>query len=248
VFGAGRPVAALHGFTLTGEQFASIERRSIQLHAPDLPGHGRTVVDSADVATTMSMLGNWLKSFDEPLPLLGYSQGGRMALLVALEYPDLVDRLVLVSTSPGIPNDTDREARRNRDEALADRIELIGLDNFLDEWLKGPVAGTSHLGDAVQVADRAIRDENTAIGLATALRGFGQGSQPFVGDRLSELDLPILTISGARDEKYTLLAAEIAASVPDGRHISIPGVGHNVVLEAPDELTAAVAEFVAPKS
>ena len=194
----------------------------------------------------MSMLGNWLKSFDEPLPLLGYSQGGRMALLVALEYPDLVDRLVLVSASLGIPNDTDRDARRNRDEALADRIELIGLDDFLDEWLKGHVAGTSHLGDAVQVADRAIRDENTAIGLATALRGFGQGSQPFVGDRLSELDLPVLTISGARDEKYTLLAAEIAASVPNGCHISIPDVGHNVVLEAPVELAAVVAEFVVP--
>ena len=166
-----------------------------------------------------------------------------MALLVALEYPNLVDRLILVSASSGVRDEADREARRIRDGALADRIETIGLDAFLDEWLAGPVAGTSHLGNEVQRADRMVRSENTAVGLASALRGLGQGSQPFVGDRLSELEMPVLTISGARDEKYTRLAAEIAGSVPDGRHISIPEAGHNVILEAPDEVAAAIEEF-----
>ena len=167
-----------------------------------------------------------------------------MALLVALEYPNLVDRLVLVSTSSGLRDEADREARRIQDEALADRIQAIGLDDFLDEWLEGSIAGTSHLSDEVQRADRIVRIENTAVGLASALRGLGQGSQPFVGDRLSELEMPVLAISGARDEKYTRLAAEIANSVTDGRHISIPEAGHNVILEAPGELAAAIEEFV----
>ncbi|MFV9672288.1 MAG: alpha/beta fold hydrolase [Acidimicrobiia bacterium] len=244
VFGAGRPVAALHGFSLTGEQFAPIERRSVQLHATDLPGHGGTRVDPVDVSTTISVLGEWLRSFDEPIPLVGYSQGGRIALLVALEYPDLVDRLVLVSTSPGISSAADREVRRASDGALADRIESIGLDAFLGEWLEGSITGTGHLREDVRRADRACRDENTAAGLASALRGFGQGSQPFVGDRLGELPMPVLTISGGRDAKYTLLAAEIAASVPDGRHLSIPGAGHNVILDTPEELGEKIADFV----
>lgn len=166
-----------------------------------------------------------------------------MALLVALEYPNLVDRLILVSASSGVRDEADREARRIRDGALADRIETIGLDAFLDEWLEGSITGTSHLGKQVQRADRMVRSENTAVGLASALRGLGQGSQPFVGDRLSQLEMPVLTISGARDEKYTRLAAEIAGSVPDGRHISIPEAGHNVILEAPDEVAAAIEEF-----
>ena len=166
-----------------------------------------------------------------------------MALLVALKRPNLVDRLILVSTSPGVRVEADREARRIRDGVLADRIQEIGLDEFLDRWLEGPVAGTSHLSDEVQRADRMVRSENTADGLASALRGLGQGSQPFVGDRLSELKMPVLTISGARDEKYTRLAAEIANAVPDGRHISIPGAGHNVILEAPDEIAALIKQF-----
>jgi len=236
-------VAALHGFSLTGEQFVPVGSRSVQFHAPDLPGHGRTRIDPVDVPTTVSVLGDWLRSFDEPVPLVGYSQGGRIALLVALEYPDLVDRLGLISASPGIANEADREARRNRDGILADRIRTIGLDAFLDEWLQGSITGTSHLSEEVQRADRMARSENTPVGLASALRGFGQGSQPFVGDRLSELEMPVLTISGARDEKYTHLAAEIAASTRNGQHLSIPGAGHNVVLEAPEELAAVIAEF-----
>jgi len=132
-----------------------------------------------------------------------------------------------------------------RDGALADRIQAIGLDGFLDEWLEGSVVGTSHLSDQVRRADRIVRNENTAGGLASALRGLGQGSQSFVGDRLSELKMPVLTVSGARDEKYTRLAAEIADAVPDGRHITIPGAAHNVILEAPGKLSAAIEEFCA---
>lgn len=237
-------MAAFHGFSLTGEQFAPIASRSIQLHAPDLPGHGSTRIDPADVPTTVSTLGAWLRSFDEPIPLLGYSQGGRIALLVALEYPDLVERLTLVSASPGISSEVDREARRGGDEALADRIEAIGVEAFLDEWLESSVTGTSHLSEEVRNTDRATRAENTAAGLASALRGYGQGAQPFVGDRLEELEMPVLTISGEQDEKYTHLAAEIAASTPNGQHLTIPDAAHNVVLDAPNKLTAILTEFV----
>lgn len=244
VFGAGCSVAALHGFSLTGEQFGPLGSRSVQLHAPDLPGHGGTRVDPVDVSTTISVLGEWLQSFDEPVPLVGYSQGGRIALLLALEYPDLVDRLVLASTSPGISSKADRAVRRAQDGALADRIESIGLDAFLDEWLEGSITGTGHASEDMRRADRACRNENTAAGLASALRGLGQGGQPFVGNRLGELQMPVLTISGERDTKYTLLAAEIAASVPGGLHLSIREAGHNVILDAPEELARVIADFV----
>lgn len=237
-------MAALHGFSLTGEQLAPLASRSVQLHAPDLPGHGGTRVDPVDAPTTISVLGEWLRSFDEPVPLVGYSQGGRIALLLALEYPDLVDRLVLASTSPGISGEADRAVRRTRDWVLADRIESIGLDAFLDEWLEGSITGTGHVSEELRRVDRACRSENTAAGLASALRGLGQGSQPFVGNRLGELQMPILTISGERDTKYTFLAAEIAASVPDGRHLSIREAGHNVILDAPEELTGVIDDFI----
>jgi 2-succinyl-6-hydroxy-2,4-cyclohexadiene-1-carboxylate synthase len=244
VFGTGRPIAALHGFTLTGAQFEPLSHAGMEIHAPDLPGHGATVVDPVDPATTIGVLGEWLASFDEPIPLLGYSQGGRMALLAALEYPKIADRLILISASPGIRDEGQRAERRAGDEALAQHIEAVGIDVFLDEWLTGPITGTAHLDEVVRRRDRLVRMENTARGLASALRGIGQGSQPYVGSRLGDLAMPLLTVSGRADDRYGRLAGEMASASPNGIHRSIEHTGHNVVLEAPDELANVVFAFL----
>jgi len=244
VYGTGRLLGALHGFTLTGAQFEPLADAGLEIHAPDLPGHGASVVDPVDSATTVDALGKWLASFHEPIPLLGYSQGGRMALLAALEFPALVDRLILVSASPGIRNDKQRAERRTRDEALARHIEAVGIDVFLDEWLTGPIAGTAHLDEAVRRRDRLVRRDNTAAGLAAALRGIGQGSQPYVGDRVGTLAMPLLTLSGRNDTRYDRLARAMASAATDGIHRSISNAGHNVLLEAPEEVAGVVLEFL----
>src|SRR3954447_9013758 len=64
----------------------------------------------------------------------GYSMGGRLCLRLALDHPELVKALVLVSASPGL---TDPDARRERvtaDEALAQMVERDGVDVFLRYW------------------------------------------------------------------------------------------------------------------
>src|SRR2546425_495440 len=53
----------------------------------------------------------------------GYSMGGRLCLRLALDRPDLVRGLVLLSASPGIADDAERAARREADEELAQEIE-----------------------------------------------------------------------------------------------------------------------------
>jgi len=166
-----------------------------------------------------------------------------MALLAAIEHPHLVERLVLVSASPGIEDDEDRAQRRARDERLADHIEAVGVEAFLDEWLAGPIAGTGHVGDDAQQRDRAVRSVNTATGLASALRGIGQGAQPYIGNRIADLAVPLLTISGSADAAYTRLGREMADAAAVGSHMSIDGAGHNVILDAPEALVAALAGF-----
>jgi len=166
-----------------------------------------------------------------------------MALLTAMEHPHLVERLVLISASPGIADGEARAQRRERDERLAEHIETVGVDAFLDEWLAGPISGTAHLGDSARRRDRAIRSVNTATGLATALRGIGQGAQPYVGDRIGELEIPLLTVSGSADALYTRLAQEMAETAIAGSHLSIDGAGHNVILDAPGALAAALGTF-----
>jgi 2-succinyl-6-hydroxy-2,4-cyclohexadiene-1-carboxylate synthase len=169
-----------------------------------------------------------------------------MALMAALEYPDLIERLVLVSASPGIADGEARAERQARDHRLADHIESVGVETFLDEWLAGPIAGTAHVDEERRKRDRAIRSENTATGLAAALRGIGQGAQPYVGDRIRELEVPVLTVSGRLDAAYTKLARQMADAADAGVHVSVKAAGHNVVLDAPGALRRALAGFGIP--
>jgi pimeloyl-ACP methyl ester carboxylesterase len=104
IHGSGRPLVLLHGGYGAVEMFAGIlpalaEHR--QVIAVDLQGHGRTAdVDrplryesmADDIAALIRQLG---------LPgaeVMGYSLGGGVALRTAIQHPELVSRLVLVST------------------------------------------------------------------------------------------------------------------------------------------------------
>ena len=216
----------------------------MRLFAPDLPGHGDTTVTPVDIPTTLGALGDWLETLDGPVPILGYSQGGRIALVLALERPELVERLFLVSASPGIRDEADRAARRAADTELASTLLSGGIDEFLDRWLDHPLVGTAATPPGVRAADRSVRAENSAAGLAAALTGLGQGAQSWVGDRLGDLGMPLLAVAGERDARYTRIAREMATAVPDGRTIVIDDAGHNVVLDAPDRLGAVVATFL----
>lgn len=246
-YGQGPALVALHGFTLTGAQFepfATYLERSIL--APDLPGHGDTRVAPADLSTTTQALASWLSELDPPLPVLGYSMGGRIALWLALDRPEVVERVVVISAGPGIEDSYSRAMRIAEDSELAERIHRGGMQRFLDDWLSAPLTSTSSVAEPARLSDRAVREQNSPTGLAAALSGLGQGAFPYLGDRVTELAIPLLTISGSRDERYSEQAEAMATAAPQGRHVVIEGAGHNVVLEAPEELADVVEEFIGP--
>jgi 2-succinyl-6-hydroxy-2,4-cyclohexadiene-1-carboxylate synthase len=237
-FGSGPPIVALHGFTHTGEQFAAISRLlGMSVIAPDLPGHGATRTSPITVETAIAVVAGLLDETG-PVPVLGYSQGARIALLVALAHPGLIASLTLISASPGV---ADRAARQAADEVVASRIERDGLSAFLDAWLATGLTGTGHLSETTRNADRAIREANTASGLAAALRGYGQGAQPYVEDRLDELTIPVTFMAGSRDSKYAVMAASMATAVRRGKATIVEGAGHNLLHDAPDAVVAACA-------
>ncbi len=241
--GAGPRIVALHGFSATGAQWSLLAARlEATVLAPDLPGHGRSPREVDGVDDVVDAIVAVLER-SGPLPVVGYSQGGRMAILTALRRPDLVSSLVAISASPGIADPRDRERRRHADAELADRIEALGIDRFLDEWLSGPVTSTAHLDADVRGADRAVRSENTAEGLASALRVYGQGAQPYVGERIHELAMPAVFVAGRRDLRYGTLAVEMAVAAPRGRAAIVAG-GHNVVLEAPEAVAGIIARAI----
>ncbi len=240
-------VVALHGFTLNGAMFRPLaEQLALTVAAPDLPGHGHTRIEPVSVATAVAATATMLEELPAPPLLLGYSQGGRIALQVAIQRPELVSSLVLVSSSPGL-SESDRRLRRAADEGLANRIERIGLERFVDEWLSHPAIVTGHIDPTRREADRRIRMENTAAGLAAALRGMGQATVPDCTDLLTALPMPVLFIAGARDNKYVAIARAMADAFGQ-RPLLVPNTGHNVILERPQVVASAVAELISRQS
>jgi 2-succinyl-6-hydroxy-2,4-cyclohexadiene-1-carboxylate synthase len=244
-FGNGPPLIALHGFTLTGEQFASAAhqlRRTIV--APDLPGHGRSVAVSTQLDDVVAAIESTVASFDEPVPLLGYSQGGRVALLAATGRPEGISALVLISATAGIEDTNERASRAESDASMAGKLSGMTIDEFLDTWTAAGVTSTSHLSPEGRAADRAIRQENSPIGLANALIGYGQGAQPSLWTSLAELAMPVLVVSGGRDEKYSAIADEMASRIPDVERATVSGAGHNPLMDAPTEAHTAISDFL----
>lgn len=211
------------------------------IEAPDLPGHGA----SSDLPTTFeSVIGlvEWLASGEPPV-LIGYSMGGRLALRYALERP--VSGLVLISASPGIANPVEREKRRISDERLAGGIAVQGVDAFIDAWLGNPIfGGLAKRHEIWRAVDRETRLLSSADGLARALVSYGQGSQPYLGDRLGELRVPTLIVAGADDAKYVAIADTMHGAIAGSQLAVIEGVGHTVIGEDPAELGDLISRFL----
>ena len=231
--GSGRRLVLVHGFTQSSESWRRIgDALSVRYEvlAPDLPGHGR----SSDPEGGLDEAGRLLGEAGGRGTYVGYSLGGRVCLHLALQSPELVERLVLVSATAGIEEDEHRRQRRESDDSLAARIEdlgEVGLPVFLDEWLAGPLF--SHLDDAAK--DLAVRCRNRPHGLAASLRCHGTGTQEPLWDRLGELAMEVVVVAGADDDAYAAIGRRMAASVGDNaRFLLMPGAGHAVPFEQPD--------------
>lgn len=170
----------------------------------------------------------------------GYSMGGRLCLQLALDHPGHVERLVLVSSTAGIQGRAARASRRDEDERLARDLERDGVDAFLDRWMAQPLF--ARLTPGTPGRDERIRDPAV---LAHQLRALGQGTQPSLWSRLSELDMPVVVVAGARDAKYVGFARTMAGAI--GRNaeaVFVPDAGHAVHLERPAEIAHVLAAEV----
>lgn len=236
-------LVALHGFTQRGAMFRDVAHLlDVGVWAPDLPGHGASpAVANWDEA--VAQVGQALSTVGR-LPLLGYSQGGRLALGLASSRPDLVAHLVLVSTSPGIEDVDEREARRARDLRLADHIERVGTERFVAEWVSlAMFEGVQQLEHEWKERDLELRRTNDAGGLAAALRSYGTGSMPYLGHSLRTIECPVTVIVGADDEKYRELAFDMARIAGADLRV-IGGAGHAIVAEAPLQLADVIREII----
>ena len=238
--GSGPLLVWLHGFTQTKDsahQFRSILAATNELLTLDLPGHGENAGISASLDETADLLAEVLPN--EPVDLGGYSFGARVALHFALRYPDRVHVLALLGATRGIEDLTERQERRRSDDALAQRIETVGANAFLNEWLSSEMFASL----PPDPLERRARSAD-APGLANSLRFAGTGTQRWLAPELATLSIPILTLAGKLDLKFSLEADAIADAVADGTSAFVADAHHAAHLEQPASAAALVQSFI----
>lgn len=247
------PLLLLHGFTGSSSSWndhipAFIDHFSII--TLDILGHGRSKSPPNPNRYTMSqiatdiigLLDRW--QLDRTV-LLGYSMGGRLALYLACHFPNRFSQLILESSSPGLAAEAERTARRQRDGALADWIEVNGIEKFVARWEALPLwKSQKQLPEAVRQQLRQQRLNNKPIGLANSLRGMGTGAQPSLWPLLPRMTLPTLLLAGKLDSKFVAINQKMATRLPNGRLQIIPDAGHTIHLEQPELFRTAVTEVL----
>jgi 2-succinyl-6-hydroxy-2,4-cyclohexadiene-1-carboxylate synthase len=240
VEGSGPRTVLVHGFTQTRRSWGSVGvglARRFEVVRVDAPGHGRSSDVVADLAEGARLLG----AAGGEAMYLGYSMGARLCLQLALEIPALVRSLILVSSTAGIADVENRRRRRSADDRRATELEQIGLEEFLQRWLAGPLFAS--LGPAEANLD--ARRENTVAGLAASLRLAGTGAQDPLWSRLRGLAMPVLVVAGARDPAFCDLASAMVSAIgPNAELELVPDAGHAVHLERPEAFLAVVEPFL----
>ena len=249
---SGTPVLFLHGFlgsaddwsevmTLLGERYWCV--------AVDLPGHGKTVVKGPEEGYRIENCGTGLVRFLDSrgigkCNIIAYSMGGRLALFMAVKFPNRFERIILESTSPGLKTEQERRERQEHDTMLAERLEGSSLEQFLNEWYDQPLFATLKQDKKRFAKLLTNRTSNNKSGLAISLRMMGVGVQPSLWDELHKIQARLLLIVGEKDDKFKRVAAEMAPMCPRALVRIVEGAGHNVHWEKTEQYARLVKDFL----
>ncbi|MDX6649164.1 MAG: hypothetical protein QOJ97_1115 [Solirubrobacteraceae bacterium] len=176
--------------------------------------------------------------------IVGHSMGGFVAVSMAEQDPRLVRGVVIVATPANRPEGPG---------PVGDRLGYVPVvgpalwkavpDSFVRSKLKSAFA------DGVPVPDEFVRDTRRLTWTAyersaVASRDFREESPP--ARRMAQTGLPFLGILGGEDERVKADSSRDWDTVPGGRVVRLPGVGHSPMWERPGTTDALIARFAAP--
>jgi pimeloyl-ACP methyl ester carboxylesterase len=202
--------------------------------APD-DGGPFTIADlAADIAAKL----------DEQAAVLGWSMGGFVAQRLALGHPELVTKLVLLSTTPGGPQtDSDPEVidqlidTSPPPEEQARRVLSLLFD---DDFAR---AVYDQAGDLITAA-RAGLDPDLLRRQRSALDDWQRTG---VTDRLAEISAPTLIATGTADRVIPPAnSLRLASQIPGAWLLQFPGGGHAFMAQYPEKLAGLINAFLAP--
>jgi pimeloyl-ACP methyl ester carboxylesterase len=250
----GTPLAFLHAGVADGRMWHPQWQALAATHPLlryDRRGFGRTRVLQAQAYSRSSDCVAVLDAAAWPqAALVGCSQGGRVALDLALAHPQRVRALVLVAPAVGgapVPDDAAMTAPVLAQSAAIEAAEQAGDVDTVNRlearlWLDGPTAPEGRVGGDA----RALFMDMNGIALRAADPGSAIEPEPAAWDRLQEVRAPTLVLWGDLDLPHLQARCEaLVQRIPGARRVVLPGTAHLPNLEAPARFNAALAAFLA---
>ncbi len=229
---------ALPGFSQGPESWAGLAR---------LTGSSRPWLCPELTATTLPAAAAELEALCHEgalLDLIGYSQGGRLALYAAARNVLKLRTLTVISAQAGFEGRA-RSQRLRADEELAARIEREGSEWFAEHWAQLPLfAGLRQRRPELARQLGAARRRHDPAHLAAQLRGMGAAAEPPFWSRLDAIEVPTMVIAGAEDERYVAYARRLAQILPHCSLEIVPDAGHVVHLEQPERVARLLARHL----
>jgi pimeloyl-ACP methyl ester carboxylesterase len=257
--GSGPLLLLIHGMAGTYENWQAVIEPLARHHtvvAPDLPGHGTSAPGGGDysLGTLAAGLRDLLIALGhDRATLVGHSLGGGIAMQFAYQFPEITERLVLVS-SGGLGPEVSPVLRA---------AALPGADLFIAATAgPGRVAGSAVArglaviglrpnADVAEVARgyASLADPDRRAAFLATLRAVvsTDGQRVGAADRLYLAEgVPVLIIWGKHDPMIPVHHGEHAHQAIQGSRLEIfDGVGHLPQLEAPGRFVAVLEQFLA---
>ena len=209
----------------------------------DLRGFGQSIDNSPapfhhadDLLAIMDAIGL------EQCDVIGVSMGGSVALNFALNHPERVRNLILIS--PGMVAWEWSDAWRALWQAIVDKARDNDMDAARELWWQHPLFATTRASDAASLLRESIRQFSGA----QWIRNDEKDALPDV-ERLHTLEARTLLLTGQRDfEDFRLIADLIEASAPNVTRIDWPDYGHLLNLENPAGCAREILAFLGTTS
>ena len=241
-----RCVVLLHGYLesmLVWEDFVPLLYHQVRVVTLDLPGHGISVVEGE--CHTMEFLADTVLAMLDKLgiakcTLVGHSMGGYVALAFCEKYPERLDGIVLLSSTP---NADSEEKRKNREREIA--LVKSGKKDLLARI--APEAGFAAdnrraMKDFIDDLTETVHITEDA-GIVALLNGMIRRKD--MNDMLRASKVPQLFILGRKDEYITEPAAEaMIAAHPQAEVVRLDRSGHMGFIEQREECAAAILSFM----
>lgn len=217
--------------------------KSFRVITYDVRGFGKTESPEGEYSTLVFAddLGELMKALGVRSGyFLGYSMGGRIALELAIKYPELVKALIIANSSFGlIPPSPQSIERRRAMLPLLESGDMKAVAETMTTSAFSPGFRTRNPAEFDRYMK--VKLQNTPEGQARVLRSMVKPSGP---SDLSKVKCPVLMIAGDSDANMNLEDSRQAQKAIAGSKLLILHTGHASAIESPQEFNSAVIEFL----